>query len=96
MKSSPEDLGTLHLHGRWMQLSTYCSFYTASMGELSRSGGASGCLYRKDEHKLIRPLDNGFPAVLLYSANVVEERPKFHKQGLHSAMQTSMIYNIYI
>ena len=37
MNSSPEDLGTLHLHGRWMQLSTHCSFYTASMGELHRS-----------------------------------------------------------
>jgi len=36
MNSSPEDLGTLHLHGRWMQLSTHCSFYTASMGELHR------------------------------------------------------------
>eukprot|EP00435_Cladocopium_sp_Y103_P037287 s20_g9.t2 len=36
MNSSGEDPTVLRLHGRWMQLSTQCSFYTASMGELNR------------------------------------------------------------
>ena len=43
----------------------------------------------KDGHKLMRPLDHGFPEVLL-------NFPTYHKHGLHLAVQTSREWLIII